>query len=203
MPSPGDLYSVFAIASFAQMPMILAASFKSRTSIPLQRPTESGKPASAAAPLQPGPEMRKLGFLIGDWGASDKYEKTDLIPNGGEGSGTYKTVIGPGSLSLLTDYHYKGPHGESNGHQVLTWDPKEKQYAGYIFASSFPGCIVVSGNWEGSSLVLSGEYEVRGMKVNFEEIYSDISEQSIILKQFNSVKGEPPRLFGTTRLSRK
>jgi hypothetical protein len=82
---------------------------------------------SADAP-KPGPEMEKLSFLLGVWEAADIYEKTAINPNGGEGSGSYKTIAGPGGFSVLTDYQYKAPHGESSGHQVLTWEQKLGSY---------------------------------------------------------------------------
>src|SRR5215813_5763125 len=79
---------------------------------------------STASVPKSSPEMDKLAFLIGTWSAADIYEKSPINPNDGQGSGLYKTISGPGGFSLLTDYQYTGPHGESIGHQILTWDPK-------------------------------------------------------------------------------
>src|SRR5262245_48896621 len=81
---------------------------------------------------EPGPEMDRLAFLVGTWHAADKYEKTAFNPNGGEGSGSYQTIVGPGGFSVLTDYQYEAPHGRSSGHQVLAWDPKLGSYVGYV-----------------------------------------------------------------------
>ena len=69
----------------------------------------------------------KLACLIGTWNAADLYEKTALTPDGGTGSGVYNTVFGPGDFSILTDYRYYGPHGETGGHQVLTWDAQNRR----------------------------------------------------------------------------
>jgi len=86
-----------------------------------QKTLASGKAAETASAA---PEMEKIVFLLGTWVAADKYEKTTFNPEGGEGSGNYKTILGPGGFSFLTDYRYQAPHGQSGGHQILTWDAK-------------------------------------------------------------------------------
>jgi hypothetical protein len=149
------------------------------------------------------PQMEKLEFLLGTWRAADKYEKTPFNPNGGEGSGRYKTITGPGGFSLLTDYEYEAPHGQASGHHILAWDSKRDCYAGCTVTSSFPGCLAFTGNWDGPTFVLSGEFEARGMKIAFRQIFSDMSENGIILRQYNSLDGAPAQLFGTTILSRE
>src|SRR5262249_17703691 len=168
----------------------------------MQQSTESKPEVQAVPSTEPGQEMKKLAFLLGTWKAIDTYEKSTFAPNGGSGSGTYKTVLGPGGFSLLTDYHYQGPQGESSGHEVITWDQKRKHYVGYAVTSTSPGCIVVSGNWEGANLILSGEFEVRGMKVSFKEVFSDITERTIVFRQYNSIDGGPSQLFGTTKFTK-
>jgi hypothetical protein len=149
------------------------------------------------------PEIERLAFLIGTWNAADTYEKSSFAPNGGSGSGVYETIPGPGGFSLLTDYHYRGPHGESSGHQVLTWDSKEEQYMGYMVTSNSPASIVVAGNWDGPNLVLTGEFEPQGMKVRFKSVFSNIEERTMVLRQYNSVNGAPTQLFGTTQFTRQ
>ena len=147
--------------------------------------------------------MERLAFLLGTWRATDKYEKTIFNPNGGEGTGFYKTIMGPGGFSLLTDYHYQAPHGSSSGHQLFTWEPKRGCYVGYLVNSSFPGCLQVKGNWEGQILVLSGKFETRGMKIAFRQTFSDVTEREMILRQYNSIHGGVSHLFGTTLFSKQ
>jgi hypothetical protein len=165
---------------------------------------------SAPSQLPPGrdnavrsEEMEKLAFLLGAWNAIDIYEKSSFAPEGGIGSGVYKTVSGPGGLSLLTDYHYQGPQGESSGHQVLSWDPKEGRYVGYTVTSNSPGFIAVSGNWGGENLVLSGKFEARGMKVSFKQVFSEIAGPTMMLRQYNGINGQPAQLFGTTKFTKQ
>ena len=150
---------------------------------------------SAQPGAMTGPEMERLAFLLGTWDAEDKYEKTEFNPDGGEGSGSYKTVPGPGGFSLVTDYHYQAPHGSSSGHQA--------RYVGYVVSSSFPGGLVASGNWDASNFVLGGDFEARGMRNAFRQVSSDITPRSMILRQYNSIEGAPSQLFGTTVLTRR
>jgi len=158
---------------------------------------------STASVPKSSPEMDKLAFLIGTWSAADIYEKSPINPNGGQGSGLYKTISGPGGFSLLTDYQYTGPHGESIGHQILTWDPKAAAYIGYLVSSAGPGCTIVIGKFEGPNFVLTGEFDARGRKIAVRLIYSDITDRSMTFKQYNSVDRGPFALFGTTVFTRK
>lgn len=146
--------------------------------------------------------MKRLAFLLGTWTASDTYERSAFAPDGGSGSGTYRIVLGPGGFSILMDYRYAGPHGESSGHQVMSWDAQRGHYVAYVVTSTTPSCIVVSGNWEGERLILSGEFEARGMKVSFKEVFSDITERAMVIRQYNSVDGGLSQLFGTTQFTK-
>lgn len=146
--------------------------------------------------------MKKLSFLLGIWDAADRYEKTVLNPNGGEGSGTYTTTLGPGGFFLLTDYRYQSPHGQSSGHQLLTWDPTLGRYRGCVVSNSL-GCLALAGDWEGPWLVLSGQFEAHGMKIAFRQIFSDITDQTMVLRQYNGFDGAAPQLFGTTLFTKR
>jgi len=156
----------------------------------------------AATQILANQEMQKVAFLIGTWVASDVYEKTPLTPDGGSGSGIYKTIPGPGGFSLLTDYQHEGPRGIASGHQVLTWDPEQRQYAGIIVTGTSAGYILVTGKWEGPNLVLSGKFETLRKKVVFREVFSGISAAKMMLQQYNSINGARPQLFGTTKFTR-
>jgi Protein of unknown function (DUF1579) len=145
---------------------------------------------------------KKLAFMMGTWRAADHYEKTPFIPNGGSGSGVYKTIPGPGRLSILTDYQYQGPQGESSGHQVLTWDVNEDRYVGYLVTSTSPGFTRVVGDWEGANFVLSGRFRWRGKNVEFKQLFSDINAETMTLRQYNALDGAPAHLFGTTNFTK-
>src|SRR5215469_13107441 len=166
----------------------------------MDKEMNSDRNQSAATTAQPklSPDMERLSFLLGTWHAADKYEKTAFNPNGGKGKGVYRTVIGPGGFSLLTDYEYEAPHGRSNGHYILAWDSRQRCYMGSMVSSSFPGCLSVTANWEDTTLVLTGEFEARGKKVAFRQTFTDITPARMVLRQYNSIDGAPSQLFGTT-----
>lgn len=148
-------------------------------------------------------QVERLAFLIGTWSATDFYERTPLTPDGGSGTGTYTHAWGPGRCSIVTDYRYRGPHGESIGHQILTWDSKAGCYAGSIVTSAKPGVIHVTGGWDEDNFVLRGEFDSRGMRVQFTEVFSEIAPAQMMVRQSNSVDGAPPHLFGTTKFTRQ
>ena len=160
--------------------------------------SERNQSAATAAQPKLSSDMERLSFLLGTWHAADTYEKTAFNTNGGEGSGVYRTLVGPGGFSLLTDYEYEAPHGRSNGHYILAWDLKRQCYVGSMVSSSFPGCLSVAGNWEGTTLVLTGEFEARGKQVAFRQTFTDITPTRMVLRQYNSIDGAPSQLFGTT-----
>jgi Protein of unknown function (DUF1579) len=159
-------------------------------------------PDSIASQSDPKAQVARLAFLLGAWNAADTYEKSPFTPSGGSGIGIYKTVLGPGDFSVLTDYEYQGPRGGVSGHQVLAWDPQGGRYAGYGVTSSSPGVVVVSGDWESRDFVLVGNFEVGGKKVSFKEVFSDIQERSMTVRQYNSVEGGPVALYGTSKFTR-
>ena len=182
---------------------LLTAPLAQTSAHDMQQPTGTNAYTQAVTPSKSGSEMERLAFLAGTWIATDTYERTQLTPNGGTGSGEYKTVLGPGGFSLLTDYRYRGPQGESSGHQVTTWDLERNAYIGCVVTSSSTGLVFVSGNWEGQDLVFSGEFKVRGLKVSFKSVYSEITDHSMTVRQYNSIDGGPLQLFGSSKFKKR
>jgi len=115
---------------------------------------------------QPGPEMEQLKFLRGYWHYISTYEKTSFYPNGGKGAGTYITTQGPGGFSQVAEFQGTSPDGFEAGHEVTTWDPQEHVYKSYVFANSFPGCIVRTGHWDGNNLIFDADFELGGVKLH-------------------------------------
>jgi hypothetical protein len=68
-----------------------------------------------AAPEQnapgPAPEMQQIKFLQGKWHCAETYEKTDMYPKGGQGTGSYVAKAGPGGFSQIVDFQDEGPDG--------------------------------------------------------------------------------------------
>jgi len=106
----------------------------------------SGQPQTAQPP-KPGPEVQRLGSLVGTW-------KTDS----GE-TVTYEWFRG--GFSLIGRVENSGPEGKSSELRILTYDPDAKTYTQYRITSTGPGGTLtkggtVTGNtwlwqWDGSA----------------------------------------------------
>src|SRR5260370_3258478 len=152
----------------------------------MRQAAQNKSPRVVMAAVDPRAEIARLSFLLGTWSEFDIYEKSQFAPNGGTGTGVYKTVWGPGGFSLLTDFEYEGPQGKSTGHQLLTWHPSEERYAGCGVTSAFPGCIMITGNWEGLKLALFGAFQAAARKVGFRQVFSDIEGRDRKSTRLNS-----------------
>src|SRR5260370_2226165 len=168
----------------------------------MRQAAQNKSPRIVMAAVDPRAEIAKLSFLLGTWREFDIYEKSQFAPSGGTGTVVYKTVWGTGGCPLLTDFEYEGPQGKSTGHQLLTWHPGEERYAGCGVTSAFPGCIMITGNWEGLKLALFGEFEAAGRRVDFRQVFSDIEGRSMLMRQYNSIVGAPRRLYGASKCTR-
>ena len=126
-------------------------------------------PVANAAPAQPvdaAARMKRLAdFYQGTWEYTEYYEKTPQFTQGGQNTGIFSSELGPGGYSLLNRFHSKGPVGDFEGLVVMTWDPKENAYKGYVFGNSFPGCLTETGQFEGDSLVFHMEFSMGERKI--------------------------------------
>ena len=84
------------------------------------------KPASPPAMQapQPGPEMQRLNFLVGDWTMDGEYLKSPMTGNGAKQTGWYKAHLGPGGFSIIADFEADSSLDNEIGHEVLTWDQR-------------------------------------------------------------------------------
>jgi hypothetical protein len=110
-------------------------------------------------PTLPLAEMQRLSKLyVGTWTYTETYPKSAFSPNGGVNTGVYTSELGPGGNSIINHFHSKGPVGDFEGMIVMTWDPKESAYKGYVFGDSFPAAVVQTGRWENDALVYRYEF---------------------------------------------
>ena len=150
------------------------------------------------------PEMQKLGFLIGEWHYTEKYEKSAMMPEGGASEGTYRATIGPGGHSILTEFDEKtGPMGAVSAHEVFTWDAEKSAYAGYAFVSDVSGCFTRTGNWEKDQLVFTREISARGKTVRMRFVYTEVRPDSLVIETYIGVGDAPLALSFTTRAKKQ
>jgi hypothetical protein len=156
--------------------------------------------AAPAKTLDLAPEMQKLGFLIGDWHYTNKFEKTKMMPDGGASEGTYRATIGPGGHSILTDFEEEaGPMAGSAGHEVITWDTAKSSFDAYAFVSDGPGCFTRAGTWEKDQLVFSREINAGGKTVRMRFVYTEAKPDAITIEVYMGVADGPLKLSFTTR----
>jgi hypothetical protein len=151
--------------------------------------------AATAKGPQLAPEMQKLGFYLGDWDYTEKYEKSDMVPNGAQNSGVYSSTAGPGGNSLVQHFHSQGPAGDFEGLIVMTWDPKEKQYKGYIFGNDFPGCVVQTGQFENGVLVFRSEFSMGGKTMGLRYTAKFMAPNKLEAAEYMSSGGGPEVLL--------
>ena len=173
--------------------MVMSLVLLAAVIIPAQQKKSEGKPAAKAAakPVEakkaeapalpkPSPEMEKLSkIMVGDWTTDEKFEANDFMP-AGTGKGSQTTRLGPGGLSLVSDYHAKNVMGEVHGHGMIWWDPKEQAFHTLWCDNVAPaGCVLSGqGKWEGDSLVFHDETELMGRKIVMKVTLTDLKPDS-------------------------
>ncbi|HYX68419.1 MAG TPA: DUF1579 family protein [Terriglobales bacterium] len=162
--------------------VILAQQKKSEDKAAAKAPAKSSEGKKEAAPAlpKPSPEMEKLSkVMVGDWVTEEKFEANDFLP-AGTGKGSESTRLGPGGLSLVSDYHSKNVMGEVHGHGMIWWDPKEQVFRNLWCDNVAPsGCELSGpGKWEGDSLVFHDETEMLGRKIVMKVTLTDLKPDS-------------------------
>ena len=143
-----------------------------------EKPAANKKPADAAMQMPaPGPEMDRLKFLVGNWDMNAEYLKSPMLPAGGKETGIYKARLGPGGFSVIADFDVDGPMGKEIGHEIFSWDSKQKAYIVFL-VGNFPGAVTGTSHWEGNNLVIDTTFEAGGASTQLRATYSNITEKS-------------------------
>jgi hypothetical protein len=161
----------------------------------------SDKPASAPAMQapQPGPEMQRLNFLVGDWTMDGEYLKSPMTGNGAKQTGWYKAHLGPGGFSLIADFEADSTLDTEIGHELLTWDPKKGAYTTVTVGNGFPGAIIGTAKWEGDNLVLLTEFGTMHMRA----VYSHVGEKTVQIEESYQSGAAPYQLIWKASATRK
>jgi hypothetical protein len=148
------------------------------------------------SPSLPLPEMQRLSKLyVGTWTYTETYPKSAFAPNGGVNTGVYTSELGPGGNSLINHFHSKGPVGDFEGVMVMTWDPTEKAYKGYVFGDSFPAAVVETGKWENDVLVYRYEFSAGGTKFALRNTTKFLAGGKLTSDEFSSANSAPEALL--------
>jgi hypothetical protein len=96
-----------------------------------QKPATSKQAAAPAMPMpKPSPEIQKLArIMVGTWNVKMQMEPSPEMgmPNGMKGQGKAVTKLGPGGLSVVSDFS-SNSMGPFRGHGVTWWDPNDQQF---------------------------------------------------------------------------
>lgn len=147
---------------------------------PTEKPPAATKTAEAksvpGALPQPAPEItRFLNMTQGRWETAEKYDVSEMTPQGGEGKGQESFRPGPGKMSAISEYNSIGPLGEFAGVGIITWNPAEKLYYIHWTDNTNPVMTMLTGRWQGDDLVFTGSDLMKGKKVYSRHTYSDIT----------------------------
>jgi len=187
------VYAVSAVLLFAVSAVVLLA----------RQEKTAEKPAAAAAAKPGKAEMDRLKFYLGDWDYTENYPKSAAAPNGATNTGIYTSKLGPGGNSLINTFHSQGPVGDFEGLLVITWDPRESAYKGYVFGNDFPGALVETGSVEGDALVFHSEITTGGRTMKLRNVTRLTATGTIESEQYVSVKDAPEKLLVQVVATRK
>jgi uncharacterized protein DUF1579 len=157
-------------------------------------PAASAKIAASAAvpePLASAPiEMKRLAWLVGKWKTEEKYEPGLLASAGGVGYGTETVKIGPGGLSLLSDYEGQGPRGAITGHGVIAYDRETDGYKISWSDNRNPSGSRLNGtgDWESETLVFKGTMELNGRELAMKQLFYNIGPDSFTAVLYSGEK---------------
>ncbi|HET9529803.1 MAG TPA: DUF1579 family protein [Blastocatellia bacterium] len=152
------------------------------------------KPGEVYPQPKPGPEAEKLKFQLGTFKTVEKHESGPGFA-GGEGKGTMTARLGPGGLSLITEYKSTGPMGSFAGHGLTVWDAEAGLYKMHWVDSFTAGSMDMTGRWEGKDLVFNGQTKFMGKTYHMKEVYTDITPTSYTLKMYMGESGPDALMF--------
>jgi hypothetical protein len=150
---------------------------------------------TAATPEKPQLEAAKvLRALEGRWSIVEELAPDATSPNGGKGEGHELWRPGPGGYSVVEEYQSREGNRDISGLGLLWWDDAAQGFRTLWCDSTNPGgCISFKNvlHWEGSNLVLVEDYEIKGKKFTFKEVFGDITLQSFTQTLYGAAAGAP------------
>jgi len=136
------------------------------------------------AELRPTREMQRLfDSFAGDWDTSEKREKTQFFPNGGERKGRSHVRLAAGGAMLVMEGHSDGSAGPLSYLIVVWWDREAGLYRYFTcFKDAGSGCEVRgTARWDRDRFANDYEEAVNGKRLKFRDTFQDISPDSYTL----------------------
>jgi hypothetical protein len=131
--------------------------------------------------VRPTQETKRLfEALAGDWDTTEKRERTQFFPNGGERKGRTHVRLAAGGATLVTEGHSDGSAGPLSYLTVIWWDKDANLYRYFIcFKDTESGCEVRGiAHWHGDKFVNDYEEVVNGKRMKFRDTFEEITPNS-------------------------
>ena len=135
-----------------------------------------------APPSGPGPEMKKLEFLLGKRTAKGKLFAPGQAP--AEWTSTEQSEWGPGGNSIRAEAEIDYGGGlKDTSLTMMSYDAGEKLYKCYRFSSMEPTPIEASGKFEGDKLVMMIKPDATGLLYRITFAPKSKTESVFLLEQ--------------------
>ncbi len=161
---------------------------------------QAGSAGKAAAEPQAKPlagAQKMLQALEGKWSIVEELAPDASSPSGGKGEGQIVWRFGPGGYSVIEEYQSREGNRDISGVGVFWWDDALHGFKTIWCDSTNPGGCISFGNvlhWEGPNLVLTENYEVKGKKLTFKEVFGDITPQAFTQTLYGGEAGGPLKI---------
>jgi len=101
----------------------------------------------------PPPELQKVAFMTGKWAGTMKIYGMGPNPSNGKASIVAKKTMD--NRYIQADHVMSmGQMGKMEGMHLLSFDPFKKAFVAFWFDSSSPGVMEMTGNFQGTSLIM-------------------------------------------------
>lgn len=145
--------------------------------------------STGAAKPDAGPELQRLGWLVGNWKLDGESKGSPFIPSG-KVSATIDAQWFSGGSQLLCLYNIMYPNGPVEELSVYGYDPEAKAYWNYDFDStglnSVGKVVLKDGSW-----THVWDFKVGGKPVRMRLVLSDITPNGCAWKNDYSMAGGP------------
>jgi hypothetical protein len=148
---------------------------------------------SVEAIVKPPTEMSKLYPRIGKWQVAIRSEPGEALPNGGLDRSVMTVRRGPGSFSIVQNFHSRGTSGDIVGQSYTWWDAQSKTYRS-VWCDNMQGCTEFTTVINGNSWTVELNSEAHGKNLHTIIQATMSQDQNSIHEEFiNSYDGGPAK----------
>lgn len=131
------------------------------------------------APAKPGPEIKRMERMLGQWNYQGEAKESPLGP-AGKITGSESCEWFQGGFAIVCRSKGTGPQGSGTGMSVMGYDPAQKTYT-YYSISSRGDNIFVRGHLKGNVWVFEDTMPVEGKSM---KIRATVTEDSATASSF-------------------